>query len=145
MYATLHVISLALILYQTQQMFKGKCNKTPHNSHKIIFFYLWKASYLQQRNNRKEYQHMLLYSVCLACGLWNSFCWGSHHQDGLSISAVICFFCCYFSIFDMDYYSSLLSPHWNHIFCCTQSFFCLRYGWCLYPVQFILFGWFAFL
>lgn len=34
MCATLHMISLSLILYQTQQMFKGKRNR---NSHKIIF------------------------------------------------------------------------------------------------------------
>lgn len=36
MSGTLHVISLALILYQTQQMFKGKPNTQTHNSHKII-------------------------------------------------------------------------------------------------------------
>lgn len=75
MYATLHGISLALILYQAQQMFKCKRNKNPHNSHKIIFIVSGRqAIYSGEITVRST----SIYSfTLLACGLWNNFSAGN--------------------------------------------------------------------
>lgn len=79
MSGTLHLISLALILYQTQQMFKGKPNTQTHNSHKSILIISGRQTIYSSEVTKKEYEHMPLHSVCLTSGFLNSFCWESHH------------------------------------------------------------------
>lgn len=130
-YVTLHVTSLALVLYQTQQMFKGKPNTKTHNTQNNSY-YFWKTNCLQQRSNKKEYEHMPLYSVCLAYGLLNSFCSESHSYDGISISVIFYFFFVVIAYLIWTT-TAVYCLHIGAIFS-APVFFSLRYWWRLYPI-----------